>query len=281
MRRSFAQSVDLTCTHCQQQFSTEVWLIIDITERPDLVTQIEDETIHILRCPHCGTEHPLDAPLLLHDGPNKLLIFASQEQSTPDQDQQVARRLGENLIATIPLEERETYLTTAHTVVGIDGLRRALSGEFGESGDDLTLGLRALMEANSPAEIRVVAETHPVLLSPEGSRHLREYVRRLQTAGHDDLAQSLEHRVAALTPGQPHPTLQFIQSLLDAPSPEQRRALLTTQPQFVTPEVPTILEALADQAQRRHLDAVARDLLVIRDEVWGSLGRDVPVTPSA
>jgi hypothetical protein len=256
-------------------------LVVDATERPDLLTQINDETIHVLRCPHCGLEHPLDAPLLLHDGPNKTLIFASQEQSTPDQDQQIARRLGENLISTIPVEERDTYLTTAHTVVGIDGLRRALSGEIGEEGDDLTLGLRALMEAATPSEIREVADAHPVLMSSEGTRHLREYVHRLQAAGHDDLAQSLAQRVAALTPGQPHPTLQFIQSLLDAPSPEQRRALLTTQPQFVTPEVPTILEALADQAQRRHLDAVARDLLVIRDEVLGSLGRDVPVTPSA
>ncbi len=281
MGRSFSQSIELTCVGCQQPFSAEIWLIVDAVERSDLVMQIEDETIHVSRCPHCGTEHPLDAPLLFHDGPNKTLVFASQEQSTPDQDQQVARQLGENLIAAIPIEERDTYLTTAHTVIGIDGLRRVLAGEFVQEGDELTLGLRALMEATSPAEIRVVAETHPVLMSSEGSRHLREYIRRLEAAGHDDLAQSLEQRVAALTPGQPHPTLNFIQLLLDAPSPEQRRALLTTQPQFVTPEVPTILEALADQAQRRHLDAVARDLLVMRDEVLGSLGRDVPVTPSA
>ncbi|PLS79438.1 MAG: hypothetical protein CYG59_13260 [Chloroflexi bacterium] len=281
MSRSFAQTVEVACGSCKQQFNAEVWLIVDAAERPELVAQIQESTMHLAHCPHCGTAHPLDVPLLFHDQSNQLLVFAAQEQSTPQQDQQIARQLGQQLIASIPLAERATYLTTAHTVVGMDDLRRAVMGEMLAAGDELSAGLRALMEAPTPGAVRRVAEAHPVLLTQEALNHLRDYVQQLQAAEHPDLAVALEQRIEALPLVQPHPTLQFIQTLLDAESPEARRALLAARPHDVTPEVPTILEALADQAQRRHLEAVARDMLVIRDEVLGSLGRDIPVTPSA
>lgn len=281
MGRSFAQTVEVACTSCKQQFNAEVWLIVDAVEHPELVAQIEQGDIHLARCPHCGSAHPLDAPLLFHDQRNQLLIFASQEQSTPEQDQQIARQLGQQLIAAIPVSERATYLTTAHMVVGVDELRRAVAGETVGTGDELTAGLRALMEAVNPGAVRAVAEAHPVLTTTEALNHLRDYVQQLHAADHADLAAALEQRIEALKSVKPHPTLHFIQALLDAESPEARHALLASRPQDVTPEVPTILEALADQAQRRHLEAVARDMLVIRDEVLGSLGRDIPVTPSA
>lgn len=281
MERSFAQAVEVSCGDCKQSFGAEVWLIVDAVEHPELVTQIQKGDVHLVHCPHCGSAYPLDAPLLFHDQANELLVFASQEQSTPEQDQQIARQLGQQLIASIPVAERATYLTTAQMVVGIDELRRAAASETVATGDELTAGLRALMEASTPSAVRAVADAHPVLTTSEALDHLRNYVQQLHVAEHTDLAAALEQRIEALRAVQPHPTLQFIQTLLDAESPEARRALLVSRPQDVTPEVPTILEALADQAQRRHLEAVARDMLVIRDEVLGSLGRDIPVTPSA
>lgn len=281
MARSFAQSVDLECVNCQQPFSAEVWLIVDGVERPDLVARIHDATLDVVHCPHCGTEHPLDAPLLFHDAPSQTLIFASQTHSTVAQDQDVARQLGQQLISAIPVEERDVYLTTAQTVVGIDGLRRVLTGEGEPEGDELSAALQALMAATSPEQVRNAALEHPVLQTGEAHDQLREYVGQLQAGGHSDVAEALALRLDALQPSQPHPTLQFIQALLDAEGPEARQALMQSRPQDVTPEVPTILTALADQAQHRQLEAVARDLLVIRNEVLALLGRDTPVTPSA
>lgn len=281
MERSFAQSVDVECPGCKVSFSAAVWLIVDAAERPDLVAQLKDDTLHLARCPNCGTEQSLDAPVLYHDGAAEMLVFAAQEQSTPAADQQVAQQLGQHLIAQIPLETRAQYLTTAHTVIGTAQLRQILNGEEAIESDALTEALQALMEAGDADEVRAVAAAHPVLAEPASRDFLTEYVRRLRVADQAELAVALEQRLAALEPAAPHPTLQFIQALLDAPSPDERRALLAARPHDVTPEVPTILEALADQAQRRHLDAVARDMLVIRDEVLGTLGRDVPITPSA
>ncbi len=281
MARSFAQSVELTCVGCQTSFNEELWLIIDASERPDLVERIADETLHVAQCPNCGMEHPLDAPLLFHAAGDQLLIFASPEQSTPENDQQIAQQLGQQLIGSIPVAERATYLTTAQIVSGVDGLRRILLGAASIEGDELSAALPQLMHASSPAAVRSVAQAHPVLGTVEALEQLREYVRRLHDADQADLALALEQRIAALQQAQPNPTLSFIQALLDASSAQERRALLISRPQDVTPEVPTILEALADQAQRRDLEAVARDMLVIRDEVLVSLGRDIPLTPSA
>ncbi len=281
MARSFAQPVELTCVGCQTAFNDEIWLIVDAAERPDLVERIADETLHLAQCPSCGMEHPLDAPLLFHAAADELLVFASAEQSTSENDQQIAQQLGRQLIASISVAERATYLTTAQLVRGVDGLRRILFGAEAIEGDELSAALPALMRASSPAAVRAVAEAHPVLGTVEALEHLREYVRQLRDVDQTDLALALDQRVAALRQGQPNPTLSFIQGLLDAPSPQERTALLTDRPQDVTPGLPTILEALADQARLRQLEAVARDMLVIRDEVLARLRGDIPLTPSA
>lgn len=284
MSRSLAQALELQCTNCGQSFTTDVWLIVEAKERPDLVAQIEAETLHTARCPHCGAAYPLDAPVLYHDTATELLVFASQEGSTVEQDQTLAQELGQHLITSIPVEERRPYLATAHTVVGMDGLRRALAGELAPEADELSEALRALMAATTPQEVREAAAKHPVLQAEDAHVQLQQYIDQLQ-AEHRDLAEALAQRLAVLRTAEPeqhlHPTLAFIQALLDADSHEQRQALLRARPIDVTPEVPTILEALADQAQRRQLEAVARDMLVIRDEILNILGRDTPVTPSA
>lgn len=279
MTRSYAQVAELTCSHCGQTFSFDVWLIVDAAERPDLVEAIMAETLHTVRCPHCGTEHPLDAPLLFHDGALETLIFAKQEQTDAEQDREAAQRLGQQLIGTIAVEERGAYLAQAQIVSGLDGLRQALEGA--EDSDEVSVALQALMEAATPQEVAAAVRDHQVLQVPDVQVQLREYVARLRDAGHPDIADALDERLQALPPGPTHPTLQLIQELLDADSPEARRRVLYRRPDDVTPEVAPILEALAQQSQRRGLDVVARDLLVMRDEVLEQLGRENDITPSA
>src|SRR4028119_1789183 len=118
MTRSYAQPASLPCFKCAQTFPVEIWVIVDAVERPDLVEAIHNESIHIARCPYCAAEHPLDAPLLFHDGRLETLIFAAQEQSTSEQDHEAAQQLGQQLISTIPVDERSEYLTNARIVAG-------------------------------------------------------------------------------------------------------------------------------------------------------------------
>ncbi|GAC1543394.1 MAG: hypothetical protein NVS4B8_00430 [Herpetosiphon sp.] len=249
-------------------------MIVDATERPDLVEAIRAETLQIVRCPNCGTEHPLDAPTLYHDGTLETFIFAAQEQADTKHNEDMARQLAAQLLEALPPEERGSYLDHARIVVGIDGLRRALEGS--DDSDDISVALRALMEASTPQEVVAAVRDHQVLAVPDVQVQLREYVARLRDEGHPEIADALDQRLSSLPPGPMHPTLQLIQALLDSDGQDARRLILMTNPIDVTPEVPPILEALAQQSQRRGMEAVANDLLVMRDEVLQILAKSTP-----
>jgi hypothetical protein len=138
--------------------------------------------------------------------------------------------------------------------------------------DELSIALRALMSAASAQEIRAVAAAHPVLGTAETLAQLSEYVERLQQNNHVETADALAQRLRLLQAEQ-QPILQLIQALLDAASPEERRSILQDHAQAIPSAMPDVLAALADQAQRQQLDAVACDLLVIRNEVLAQLGQ--------
>ena len=265
MSRSFAQAAELTCFHCGRAFGVEVWLTVDAAERPDLVAAIQSDTLHVARCPHCGAEHPLTAPVLFHDAGQETLIFAQSDAGDADREQVIARQLGQQLIATIPPAKRGAYLAKAQSVVGIDGLRQALNGVT--DSDELSIALQELMAAETPDAVAQVFGAHVVLAVPDVQVQLREYVTQLRDIGQHEIAGALEQRLAALPATPPHPTLYLIQALLDADGPDARQRVLQADPGNVTPDIPPILEALARQAQRRSMEAVARDLLVMRDEV--------------
>src|SRR5205807_4732514 len=90
---SFSQVTPLTCPECGREFHAEVWLIVDGTERPDLLERARAGTLHAVACPG-GHTAVLNAPLLLflpeRDPP---LLFSPAENTTAVQDQEHARGL--------------------------------------------------------------------------------------------------------------------------------------------------------------------------------------------
>ncbi len=265
-RRSLAERVSLHCPRCGAPFEECAWLIIDIAERPDLLDRVTRETIHTVRCPGCGATQRLQAPLLLHDPATQRLIFVVQPGASTDDNHRIAQELGKRLIAAIPPKERAPYLTRATIVADLAALRVALMEDA--AGDDLSAALPALMNAGSRDAVRALLASHPVLATAEARAYLHHYVARLRAGGHTGLADALRQRLIALDTAA-DPRLTLIQQLIEAAGPEQRAALLDSQP--VDPEVPAMLEALATQARRRGLEAVARDLAVMHDEARARL----------
>jgi CpXC protein len=77
------QSVNLTCPKCQAAFSAPLWVIVDTSERPDLLERIQQGALHHLACPQCSYALRIDAPLLLYrPGQDPVLVYAPA-QSTP------------------------------------------------------------------------------------------------------------------------------------------------------------------------------------------------------
>lgn len=264
--RSLAERVSLRCPRCGARFEDHAWLIIDIAERPDLLERVTRETIHAACCPRCGATQRLQAPLLLHDPATQRLIFAMQPGASTTDNQRIAQELGKRLIAAIPPEARSPYLTRAIIVADLAALRVALMEDA--ASDDLSAALPALMHADSSDAVRALLVTHPVLATAEARAYLHRYLARLRTDGHTDLADALRQRLIALDTAADS-RLTLIQQLIEATGPEQRAAILDSH--SIDPEVPAMLEALATQARRRGLEAVARDLAVMRDEARSRL----------
>ncbi len=93
MGNSFAQQFEFTCSMCGKMFDGDLWLIIDASERPDLIEFIRDDSLHQLTCPHCENIilDIVDTPLLLfslHEG-LPLLLSPGRLKDFQKTDQQV------------------------------------------------------------------------------------------------------------------------------------------------------------------------------------------------
>lgn len=87
MPRSFAQTHQAPCPNCGQPVALEIFLIVDLAERPDLAGRIRTGNLHAIPCPHCGHPGQVDAPLLIHDPDRRRVLFSPAQQTTQEQDQ--------------------------------------------------------------------------------------------------------------------------------------------------------------------------------------------------
>ena len=62
---SLVDSIDIYCDQCGAPFEAEIWLIVDVQERPDLLARVREETLHTAVCPACGGINHFLAPLLV------------------------------------------------------------------------------------------------------------------------------------------------------------------------------------------------------------------------
>jgi uncharacterized Zn-finger protein len=77
MSHSFAEQGSLICKRCGRSFKTDIWLIVDVVERPDLFERIRAGTLHEIRCPHCDKGYE---PRLVNE-PSK--VIAKKIRLTP------------------------------------------------------------------------------------------------------------------------------------------------------------------------------------------------------
>ena len=51
MTHSLAQEAGLTCRACGKPFTSQLWLVVDAIERPDLLEKARRGTLHAIPCP--------------------------------------------------------------------------------------------------------------------------------------------------------------------------------------------------------------------------------------
>ena len=99
MEISWSQSTPRSCPQCGAVFQAEVWLIVDIIKRSDLLKKILTGTLHDLICPTCKRIlDKADVPLLIYRrGEFPPLLFSPALETTLKQDREQEASLISNL----------------------------------------------------------------------------------------------------------------------------------------------------------------------------------------
>ncbi len=124
----FPQMVSLTCPLCGASIQAEVYNLVDVGVNPKLKSKLLRGRLNVARCPSCGGEGVIAAPLLYHDPQKQLLLaFIPPETQLDDQDQQrVIGGLTNLILSYLPPEERKAYLLVPKVLLSYQGLLEAI-----------------------------------------------------------------------------------------------------------------------------------------------------------
>ncbi|MCR4439309.1 MAG: CpXC domain-containing protein [bacterium] len=212
MSASYAQEVELRCGGCSRLLTTRLWLIVDLSEHPELAAKSRDGSLHAFECPHCGETTTADAPLLLYL-PSPLgrgvggeggvrVLFSPAEGTSPEQDREQAGGLLARLKESLGAGWQDEWLANGLPAVPRPLLPTALS-------EGLEAVQRKTQEQVPPALRELLAE-----LARRGVeiRSAEDLGRALEA--HPDLRETLDR--AAQGRDEENPRRVF----------EQHRALL-------------------------------------------------------
>ena len=201
---SLAQSTGLTCPRCGQAFQADLWLIVDAAERPDLLAQVEEGTLHALPCPHCGHQGQADALLLLYrPGEEPALIFSPAQATSQEQAQEQAQGLLGTLRQRLGDAWRDEWAAQVPAVprpllplVLREGLEAA--ARQAQEASPLLQAVWAFLEAGTWAESRRVVEQHAELLDGEADALLGQLVQAAGAQGDERARRLFEEHHALL-----------------------------------------------------------------------------------
>ncbi len=256
MAHSFAQSPSLQCPQCGAAFDPEIWLIIDAAERPELLARAADGSIHAVACPN-GHAGEVDAPLLLYrPGETPPLVFSPAQQTTAEQDREIAGGIGG---PTAPIAGRRLAGRVAGRL-----RRRAAPIAAGAAARRHAAALQeALAEAIPPgvqqvlAEIAAMLEAEGVALeSPEDLERALESRPELrarlaaalgEAAGDGEGPPEEAPDEMALPPAAAR-LLSTLQQFIETPNWVDSYRFLTAHPELLSDDADGLLSALLDGA---------------------------------
>jgi CpXC protein len=95
---SLPQYPPTMCVGCNAMDTPELYVIVDVDERPDLVQRIKDDVLHTAICPHCGVVMVFGMPLLVYRRHQRVpVIYSPVPIADTAQRDQHARMLIDSL----------------------------------------------------------------------------------------------------------------------------------------------------------------------------------------
>lgn len=190
----------VTCPACGGRFTAEVHRIIDVGHNPEHKHQLLRGQLNQAVCPQCGKGGILTLPLLYHDPSKELaLVFLPDSLGLMEADRQrLVGSLTNEVMASLPPEQRKGYLLQPQIVLRLEGLMERILAADGIT-QEMLEEQRARMElideflaAEEDQERleKLVAE-HRESLDYEFFRSLTAGVEAARTEGREELVQRL------------------------------------------------------------------------------------------
>jgi hypothetical protein len=205
MPRSQREIAELQCPSCGKPFETNVWLIVDRQERPDLVQLLLEGELNVARCPHCNAEGGVTHPLLFHDaGRQQVLAALPLTVKGMDAARELVGDLLQRLVDTLPPDERKPYLGEVELVPELDGLRALLIeqtlAEDQSALDQLTaIAIQDLLNIGNELDFqRVIAEHRTLLLTDRAEEALNQIFRSARRSKDRELQRRAQEAKAVL-----------------------------------------------------------------------------------
>lgn len=252
MAISYNETATLACPSCGERFATDLWLLIDADERPDLAQALREGALNIVTCPHCAYHGPGGAAMLFHDPANRRVYFAAPPNAEEHELREQAQSLLYKLVESLPEAARRPYLGDLQVEQEVEGVRRAILR-------------RERGQRRAPGSGPVSS------LDPTPSAH------------------GAEHHVVESAPPpappEPSPLFAVVQDLLAANSSEEFAALVDERPLLLDPSADLafvqLIEAAYDQGDRAIATALQEARLTLAELRATRTGQQPPARPDS
>jgi len=293
------QRTQVTCPNCRTPFQAEVEQILDVRVDPAAKARLLSGNLNIVQCPACGFQGQLNLPMVYHDPEKELLLtYTPADLSVNKNDQEaLLGRLINQIVNSLPAEERKAYLLQPQAVLTLQGLaERILEGD-GITREEIE-GQRAKMQLfedllRTPEEsletfiqdhdaeidsafMQLASLTIQATPEPQAQQALAmrlEKVIELSTFGKELAAQRDEIEKASKSLqdlGEEISREDILNLLIEAPSDLRVTALVNyTRPGLDYSFFQLLSERIdaAEGEERERLDALRQRILTITEEI--------------
>jgi hypothetical protein len=195
---SFSQYPPVSCVNCAEEFTPELYVIVDTGERPDLVQLIKDDIVHCAICPHCGVVMTFDMPLLVYRPQEPVpVIYSPATRADQVQQREQGAMLVDALRQRLGPDWDDRLARQVYTVdrsrlrVVVDRNPHLLPGGRDRS---LRRAMDQYLNCATWEDAEQVVERHSILLRPEAEMVLGDGAERAAAAGDSDAeATMIEH----------------------------------------------------------------------------------------
>jgi hypothetical protein len=129
----------IQCPNCKAPIMASIEQLIDVGQDPGAKARLLSGSINRIKCPSCGFEGQIAAPLVYHDPEKELLLtFMPVELNiSKDEQERVIGKMINKITESLPPEQRKAYLFQPQTTLTMQGMLERILEQDGISKEEI------------------------------------------------------------------------------------------------------------------------------------------------